>query len=54
MESLGEPGRIHVSEAVTEALAGRFSFVERGWIDVRGAGRMRTFFLGDPTERRPD
>jgi class 3 adenylate cyclase len=53
MESLGEPGKVHVSEAVTEALAGRFSFVERGAIDVKGAGRMQTFFLGDPIERKP-
>lgn len=53
MESLGEPGRIHVSEAVMQALAGRFAFVERGEIDVKGAGRMRTFFLGDPIERKP-
>jgi class 3 adenylate cyclase/CheY-like chemotaxis protein len=48
MESLGEPGQVHVSEAVAQALAGRFSFIERGWTEVRGVGRMRTFFLGDP------
>ncbi len=48
MESLGEPGKVHVSEAVAQALAGRFSFVDRGLIDVKGAGAMRTFFLGDP------
>jgi class 3 adenylate cyclase len=54
MDSLGEPGKVHVSEAVTQALAGRFSFVERGWIDVKGAGRMRTYFLGNPTGRRPN
>ena len=48
MESLGEPGRVHVSEAVADALAGQFSFTGRGLIDVKGAGAMRTFFLGDP------
>jgi class 3 adenylate cyclase len=48
MESLGEPGKVHVSEAVARALAGRFAFVERGLIDVKGTGMMRTFFLGDP------
>lgn len=47
MESLGEPGRVHVSEAVARVLDGRFPFVDRGLIDVKGAGRMRTFFLGD-------
>jgi class 3 adenylate cyclase len=48
MESLGEPGKIHVSEAVAQLLAGRFAFVDRGLIEVKGAGAMRTFFL------RPD
>jgi adenylate cyclase len=48
MESLGEPGKVHVSEAVAQALAGRFSFIDRGLIEVKGAGTMRTFFLGDP------
>jgi class 3 adenylate cyclase len=48
MESHGEPGRVHVSEAVAQSLAGRFHFVERGLIDVKGSGLMRTFFLGDP------
>jgi adenylate cyclase len=48
MESLGEPGKVHVSEAVAQALADRFSFVDRGLIEVKGAGAMRTFFLGGP------
>jgi class 3 adenylate cyclase/CheY-like chemotaxis protein len=48
MESLGQPGQVHVSEAVANALAGKFSFVERGLMEVKGAGAMRTFFLGDP------
>jgi len=48
MESHGEPGRIHVSEAVARALEGRFALTERGVIDVKGAGTMRTYFLGAP------
>jgi class 3 adenylate cyclase len=48
MESHGEPGKVHVSEAVAQALAGRFSFADRGLIDVKGAGTMRTFFLDSP------
>ena len=48
MESLGEPGKVHVSEAVANALAGKFSFTGRGLIEVKGAGAMPTFFLGDP------
>jgi class 3 adenylate cyclase len=51
MESLGEPGRVHVSEAVAQALTGRFSFIDRGLIDVKGAGAMRTFFLGNTLSR---
>jgi hypothetical protein len=47
MESLGKPGRVHVSEAVARAPDGRFPFVDRGLIEVKGAGSMRTFFLGD-------
>ena len=54
MEALGEPGKVHVSEAVAHALAGRFAFVERGLIDVKGTGAMRTFFLGDAIGQRAD
>jgi adenylate cyclase len=55
MESLGEPGKVHVSEAVARALNGRFSFIDRGLIDVKGAGSMRTFFVGNshPHEINP-
>jgi class 3 adenylate cyclase len=49
MESLGEPGRIHVSEAVAQALGTRFTLVDRGPIEVKGAGTMRTFFLAGQT-----
>lgn len=49
MESHGEPGRIHVSEAFMTALAGRFAFTARGLIDVKGTGPMRTYFLDGPT-----
>jgi adenylate cyclase len=48
MESHGEPGKVHVSDSVAKALVGKFSFAERGLIDVKGTGAMRTFFLGDP------
>jgi class 3 adenylate cyclase len=52
MESHGEPGRIHVTEAVATRLAGRYRFEPRGEIDVKGKGPMRTYFLVgrvDPT-----
>jgi adenylate cyclase len=48
MESNGEPGRIQVSESFRELAAGSFVFEERGSIDFKGIGAMRTFFLVGP------
>ena len=45
MESLGVPGRIHVSPAVRERLGDRFEFEARGLIDVKGKGAIPTYFL---------
>ena len=45
MESHGIPGEIQVSEAAKDALAGRYELVERGSIDVKGKGAMRTWLL---------
>jgi class 3 adenylate cyclase len=45
MESLGVPGRIHVSPAVHDRLGDRFAFESRGVIDVKGKGPTETFFL---------
>ncbi len=45
MESHGEPGRIQVSEATWQLLGDRYRFEERGVIEVKGKGLMRTFFL---------
>jgi guanylate cyclase len=45
MESHGMPGAIQVTAAVRERLANRYDFVERGEIDVKGRGRMRTWLL---------
>ena len=45
MESSGVAGRIQVSEAVESALREQYEFEERGTIDVKGLGEMRTFFL---------
>ena len=45
MESLGEPGRIHVSEEVFDALKNEFRFEARGEMEVKGKGTMRTYFL---------
>jgi adenylate cyclase len=45
MESHGLPGRIHVTDAVREALASSFHFEPRGVIAVKGIGQMQTWFL---------
>ncbi|MCU0428028.1 MAG: hypothetical protein MUF71_20645 [Candidatus Kapabacteria bacterium] len=45
MESHGEAGKIHCTEHVMERLQGRFTFEERGFIEVKGKGLMRTFYL---------
>ena len=52
MEEYGEPGKIHVSEQFkrlleSEVPAGHkgFVFTDRGQIDVKGKGSMRTYFL---------
>jgi class 3 adenylate cyclase len=47
MESHGEPGRIHCSESVYEELRDIYKFEERGTIDVKGKGKMKTYFLVD-------
>ncbi len=45
MESTGEAGKIQVTMATYALLAGQFEFEERGLIDIRGKGQMRTWFL---------
>lgn len=45
MESTGEVGKIQVSPTTYEILAGRFAFVERGTVEVKGKGPMRTWLL---------
>ncbi len=46
MESHGVPGRIHVSEAVAKAVGAEFGVEERGTIEIKGLGPMRTYFIG--------
>jgi adenylate cyclase len=45
METYGLPGRIHVSAATRHALGDAFHFEPRGWLDVKGKGKMETYFL---------
>ncbi len=45
MESHGEAGRVHISEAVYELVKHDFTFQGRGEIEVKGKGKMRTWFV---------
>ncbi|MBS1537975.1 MAG: tetratricopeptide repeat protein [Bacteroidetes bacterium] len=46
MESHGEAGRIHVSEEFKNAVGeSSFNFINRGEMDIKGKGIMKTFFL---------
>ena len=47
MESTGLPERIHLSDDTYQQLANReqYIFEERGQIEIKGKGLMRTYFL---------
>jgi len=54
MESTGVSGQIQASQEVYERLAGQFIWEPRGAIDVKGKGRMPTWFLIDRHEAAED
>ena len=45
MESHGLPGRVHVDHATRHLLGEDFHFEDRGEVEVRGKGTLRTWFL---------
>jgi len=45
MESSGVPDRIQVSDTMRRALGDAFAFEERGVIEIKGKGRLGTWFL---------
>lgn len=53
MESHGTPGRVHVSETVANALDKRYLLEDRGAIEIKGLGQMRTFFVCGFAEAGP-
>jgi class 3 adenylate cyclase len=50
MESSGDPGRIHVTEAVKKKLEGHFAFAACAPAEIKGKGLMQTHFLGPRLE----
>lgn len=53
MESHGEPGKIQVSETTRGLLEGKCAFVDRGEVEVKGKGAMRTSFPLGPARACP-
>jgi len=45
MESSGQPGRVHLSEQTAELLQGRFLLEDRGFVECKGLGAVKTYFL---------
>ena len=45
MESHGIPGEIQVSEDTYQLLKDKFTFVERGAVEIKGKGQMHTYLL---------
>ncbi|HEU4319763.1 MAG TPA: adenylate/guanylate cyclase domain-containing protein [Acidimicrobiia bacterium] len=45
METSGEPGRIQITARTHDLVSDRFETEERGLVEVKGRGRVRTWFL---------
>lgn len=45
MESHGEAGQLHITQATFELLQDEFECVSRGTIDIKGKGEMTTYFV---------
>jgi class 3 adenylate cyclase len=45
MESSGMPGMVHISEQTEHELRGHFLLEERGFVECKGLGQVKTFFL---------
>jgi adenylate cyclase len=50
MESSGQPGRVHLSEQTAEQLRGRFLLEDRGFVECKGLGAVKTYFLNGRVE----
>ena len=45
MESSGQPGRVQISEQTEAQLRGQFALEDRGFVECKGLGAVKTFFL---------
>jgi adenylate cyclase len=45
MESSGAPGRVHISEETAKLVSGQFVVEERGMVEMKGKGSLRTYWL---------
>jgi len=45
MESHGEPGRVQISEATFALVKDEFECEERGDVDIKGKGLMKSWFV---------
>jgi len=50
MESHGLPGQIQVTETTYELIKAKFRFEDRGMIDVKGLGTIKSFLLLEASE----
>lgn len=47
MESSGLPGKIHISEQTMAELNSQFNLEERGLVECKGLGQVKTFFVNE-------
>ena len=45
LEAYGQPGRIHVSNAIRRTLEGKFGFEPVGMVEMKNLGPMETYLL---------
>ena len=53
MESTSTAMKVHVSQSTKEFLSSRYKLTERGEIDVKGKGTMKTYWLDERENRLP-
>lgn len=51
MEAYGEPGRVHASNEIHELLKDSMDFEYRGEIEVKGKGKLKTWWLLGESKR---